>query len=164
MKFKLNIDKNADEYVEATLKTHSDFTDRLEELVSEYNGSDKITAYSDGGIISLTFANIEYITVIDSKTYAFDVKGRQYLIKSRLYEVENILPASFFRPRRRRSRSSAKSWPSARARRTSRCPSRQETRSSSRSTRARKSSLRVKNTPSWHRRTFWPRWRNNQEA
>ncbi len=97
MKFKLNIDKNADEYVEATLKTHSDFTDRLEELVSEYNGSDKITAYSDGGIISLTFANIEYITVIDSKTYAFDVKGRQYLIKSRLYEVENILPASFFR-------------------------------------------------------------------
>lgn len=97
MKLKLNIDKNAEERVEATVKSQSDFTDKLEELVYIYNGSDRITAYSDDGIKHLAFADIEYITVIDSKTYAFDVKGKQNLIKQRLYEVESILPATFFR-------------------------------------------------------------------
>ena len=97
MKFKLNIDKNAEESIEATFKSRCTLSDKLEAIVSEYNGSDRITAYDNENIISLRVPDIEYITVIDSKTYAFDIKGRQFLLKQRLYEAEEMLPSGFFR-------------------------------------------------------------------
>ncbi len=97
MKFILNIDKNAEEITQTTVKTKSDFTDELENLVMKYNGTDSITGYTDNDVKKLRFSDIEYITVINSKTYAFDTKQRQYRLKQRLYEAEELLPSSFIR-------------------------------------------------------------------
>lgn len=97
MKFILNIDKNAEEITQTTVKAKSDFTDELEALVMKYNGTDSITGYTDNDVKKIRFSDIEYITVIDSKTYAFDTKQQQYRLKQRLYEAEELLPSSFIR-------------------------------------------------------------------
>ncbi|MBQ8434364.1 MAG: LytTR family transcriptional regulator, partial [Clostridia bacterium] len=40
---------------------------------------------------------VSCLTVVDGKTYAIDDKGNQYLVKMRLYEVEQLLPNYFVR-------------------------------------------------------------------
>ncbi len=50
MKFKLNIDKNKEELVEATLHSKGDFSYKLEEMVLGYSGEDSITAYTEDDI------------------------------------------------------------------------------------------------------------------
>lgn len=97
LKFKLNIDKDAEEITEATVNAKSDFTEELEYLVMKYNRTDSITGYTDNDVKKLKFYDIEYITVIDSKTYAFDKECNQYRLKQRLYETEVLLPKSFIR-------------------------------------------------------------------
>ena len=97
MKFILNIDKNAEEITQTTVTAKSDFTDELEALVMKYNGTDSITGYTDNEVKKLKFSDIEYIIVIDSKTYAFDTQHRQFRLNQRLYEAEQLLPSSFIR-------------------------------------------------------------------
>lgn len=97
MKFKLIIDKDRDEEVVATVHERSELTDRIESLVMEYSGSQTITAYTEDDLVRLDFDHIECITVIDGKTYAIDVAGKQYRLKTRLYELEQQLPSCFIR-------------------------------------------------------------------
>ena len=97
MKFKLIIDAEQDEQIVATVHERSPLTDRIEQLVMEHNGSDRIAAYLDGEIKMLPIADIECITILGGMTYAIDARNRRYRLKQRLYELEALLPASFIR-------------------------------------------------------------------
>ncbi len=97
MKFKLIIDKTAEEEVVATVHAPSDLTAKIEELVLAHSGDDRLPVYTEDDMKMLPFAQIECITVMDGKTIAIDGKGRQYRIRMRLYEVEKLLPGYFIR-------------------------------------------------------------------
>lgn len=97
MKFKLIIDKTKDEEVVATVHSRTDLTDKIEALVMEYSGSDRIPAYTENELKMLALSDIECVTVLDGKTYAIDSRNRHYRLRHRLYELEALLPASFIR-------------------------------------------------------------------
>lgn len=97
MKFTLIIDQTKDEEVTAVVHTRSPLTDRIEELILQDAGDDRVAAYRDDELKMLPFSQIECITVLDGKTYAIDVHGTRYRLKQRLYELEAKLPACFIR-------------------------------------------------------------------
>ena len=97
MKFTLNIDKTCDEEITATVHAPSELTERIEALVREYMGRDKLPVYTEDAMKMLPMAQIECITVIDGKTWAIDTSGKRYRLKGRLYEVETLLPSTFIR-------------------------------------------------------------------
>lgn len=97
MKFSLIIDPDLDEEVIVRVHQQSPLTNQIEHLILQYNGSDKIIAYTEDEMRVLTFDIIECITVLDGKTYAIDVQNQKYRLKQRLYELETILPSSFIR-------------------------------------------------------------------
>ena len=97
MKFKIVIDKTKEEEIVATVHEPSVLTEQIQQLVMEYTGTDRITAYGEDDTVILKFQQIACITVQDGKTYAVDTKGKQYRLKQRLYELEGLLPASFIR-------------------------------------------------------------------
>ncbi|MBR4086558.1 MAG: LytTR family transcriptional regulator [Clostridia bacterium] len=97
MKFRLIIDQEKEEEVIVTVHRRSSLTDRLELLVQQEQGTDRIAAYTEDERKMLPFEEIECITVHDGKTYAIDTKGARYRLKLRLYELEKLLPACFIR-------------------------------------------------------------------
>lgn len=97
MNFELRINPEIDEAVRVNVHKRSDFTERLEQLVLEYNGEDKITAYADGEMKAIRFQELECVTVIDGKTFVIDAHGRQYKIRYKLYEAAALLPSSFIK-------------------------------------------------------------------
>ena len=97
MDFRLIIDREKKEEVVATVHERSALTDRIEMLVMEYAGTDRIPAYTEDDMKMLPYEEIECITIIDGKTYAIDREGTQYRLKQRLYELESKLPACFVR-------------------------------------------------------------------
>ena len=97
MKFTLNIDKTCEEEITATVHAPSELTERIEALVMEYMGRDKLPVYTEDEMKMLPIAQIECITVIDGKTWAIDTSGKRYRLKGRLYEVETLLPSNFIR-------------------------------------------------------------------
>ena len=97
MKFTLNIDKTCAEEITATVHAPSELTERIEALVREYMGQDKLPVYTEDEMKMLPMGQIECITVIDGKTWAIDTLGKRYRLKGRLYEVEELLPSTFIR-------------------------------------------------------------------
>lgn len=97
MKFKLIIDKERDEEIIAYVHSESELTRDIENLVLAYAGSDKLLVVGEDDIMYLSFGDIECITVIDRKIFAIDSFGKKYRIKSKLFELEEILPSYFIR-------------------------------------------------------------------
>ena len=97
MKFKMIIDQTKDEEIVATVHAPSDLTEKIQQLISEYTGTDRVAAWLEDDIQMLPFSEIACITVLDGKTVAVDSKGKQYRLKQRLYELEAVLPPSFIR-------------------------------------------------------------------
>lgn len=97
MNFRLIIDKTKDEEVVATVHQRSPLTDKIEALVLQQSGSDRIPAYTEDAMKMLMFSDIECITVLDGKTCAIDMHGSRFRLKQRLYELEAVLPACFIR-------------------------------------------------------------------
>ena len=97
MKYKLIIDKNADEEIIAIVHAPSSLTQQIEDLVYSYSGAESIMGHRDDEMRKLTFQEIECITVIDRKVIAVDAKSNQYLLKDRLRDLEDILPSYFIR-------------------------------------------------------------------
>lgn len=95
MKFKLIIDKEKEEEVVATVHSRSALTDEIEALISRH--TDRIPGYTEDDIKMLSVSEIACITVQDGKTYAIDTGNCRYRLKQRLYELEDVLPASFIR-------------------------------------------------------------------
>jgi DNA-binding LytR/AlgR family response regulator len=97
MKFSLIIDPDKPEEIVATVHERSSLTEQIEALVLQYSRTDRLIGYADDEMKILPFAQIECITVLDSKIYAIDNKNRRYRLKQRLYELEEQLPSFFIR-------------------------------------------------------------------
>ena len=97
MKYKLIIDKNAEEEIIAVVHAPSSLTQQIEDLVSGYSGFDYLMGYRDDEMRKLPFQEIECITVIDRKVIAIDKEGSRFGLKDRLRDLEGILPSYFIR-------------------------------------------------------------------
>ena len=96
MKFQLIIDERGEELITARVKKQNELTEKIEALVKEYAGESKIVCFTEDEAIILEMQKIECVTVINNKTWAITENGK-YLIKNRLYEVEEKLPFSFIK-------------------------------------------------------------------
>ena len=97
MKYRLIIDKDAEEEIVATVHAPSALTKQIEDLVCNLSGADSIMGYRDDEMRKLAFADIECITVIDRKVIAIDTAGIRYRLQDRLRELEDSLPTYFIR-------------------------------------------------------------------
>ena len=97
MKYKLIIDKNAEEEIIAIVHAPSSLTQHIENLVCSYSGADYMMGYRDDEMRKLAFEEIECITILDRKVIAIDAKGNRYSLKDRLRDLEGVLPSYFIR-------------------------------------------------------------------
>ena len=97
MKYRLIIDKNSEEEITVIVHSPSSLTQKIEDLVRTYSGTDYIMGSKDGEIRKIEFQEIECITIIDRKVIAIDTSGIPYRIQDRLRDLENILPSYFIR-------------------------------------------------------------------
>ena len=97
MKYKLIIDKDAEEEIIAVVRAPSSLTQQIENLICSYSGADGILGYREDEMRKLAFSEIECITVLDRKVVAIDTSGNHYRIQERLRDLEEILPSYFIR-------------------------------------------------------------------
>ena len=97
MKYKLIIDKNAEEEIIAIVHTPSLLTQQIENLVCSFSGVDSIMGYREDEMRKLSFEEIECITIQDRKVIAIDSKGNSYRLQDRLRDLEDLLPSYFIR-------------------------------------------------------------------
>jgi DNA-binding LytR/AlgR family response regulator len=97
MKYRLIIDKDAEEEIVAKVHAPSSLTRQIEDLVRSFSGSESILGYRDDEMRRLAFSDVECITVIDRRVIAIDTNGNRYRIQERLRELEGVLPSYFIR-------------------------------------------------------------------
>ena len=97
MKYKLIIDKDAEEEIIAIVHAPSSLTQQIENLVCNFSGADCIMGYRDDEMRKLAFSEIECITILGRRVIAIDTHGTQYRIQDRLRDLEDILPSYFIR-------------------------------------------------------------------
>ena len=97
MKYKLIIDKDAEEEITVIAHAPSSLTQQIEDLLYQHSGSDSIMGYREDEIRKLTLGEIECITVLDRKVIAIDIHGNHFTLKDRLRDLEEILPTYFIR-------------------------------------------------------------------
>ena len=97
MKYRLIIDREAEEEIIAIVHGPSALTQKIEDLVRGYSGQDSILGWRDEGMRRLSFEEIECVTVLNRKVMAIDARGDQYRLQDRLRELEGILPSYFIR-------------------------------------------------------------------
>ena len=97
MKYKLIIDKTAEEEIIAIVHAPSSLTREIEDLVCSFSGSDSIMGYREDEMRKLPFSEIECITILDRKVIAIDDRGNRYRIQDRLRDLEEMLPSYFIR-------------------------------------------------------------------
>lgn len=97
MKYKLIIDKDAEEEIIVVAHAPSSLTQQIEDLVRGYSGADCIMGYREDTMRRLSFSEIECITVLERKVIVIDTEGNQYRIQDRLRDLEEILPSYFIR-------------------------------------------------------------------
>lgn len=97
MKYKLIIDKDAEEEIIAIVHAPSSLTQQIENLVCSFSGVDSIMGHRDDEMRKLAFQEIECITILDRKVIAIDTQGKHYRIQERLRDLEDVLPSYFIR-------------------------------------------------------------------
>ena len=97
MKYKLIIDKNAEEEIIAIVHEPSSLTRKIEDLVLDFSGADGILGYREDEMRKLSFGDIECVTILDRKVVAIDTQGVSYFLRDRLRDLEAILPSYFIR-------------------------------------------------------------------
>ena len=97
MKYKLIIDKDAEEEIIAIVHGPSSLTQQIENLVCTFSGTDWLMGYREDEMRKLTFQEMECITVLDRKVIAIDSDGNHYRVQERLRDLEEILPSYFIR-------------------------------------------------------------------
>ena len=97
MKYELIIDKDAPESVIVTARAPSALTQKIEDLVRNYAGTDSILGFREDELRRLQFSDIECITILDRKVMAIDRAGKEYRIQERLRDLEQLLPSYFIR-------------------------------------------------------------------
>ena len=107
MIFKLQLDRNHEEEIVATVHQRTALIDEIERLVMQDNLSEQIPGYEEDEIVMLDLKQIDCFFVEDERTYAHCQDGKQYLIRRRLYELEKNLPGYY----ERISKSAIANWP-----------------------------------------------------
>ena len=97
MKYRLIIDKNAEEEIVAVVHAPSALTQQIENLICSFSGTDSIVGYREDERRKLAFEEIECITVLERKVIAIDARGVHYRLQERLRELEERLPSYFIR-------------------------------------------------------------------
>ena len=97
MKYRLVIDKEAEEEIIAIVHAPSSLTEQIENLIRNFSGADSLIGYSEDTMRRLSFGEIECITVLDRKVMAIDTAGNRYRLQDRLRELEAVLPSYFIR-------------------------------------------------------------------
>ena len=97
MKYRLIIDKNAEEEIIAVVRAPSALTQQIENLVCSLSGSDTLMGHREDEMRRLSFSEIECITVLERKVIAIDRKGIHYRLQDSLRRLEEILPSNFIR-------------------------------------------------------------------
>ena len=97
MKYRLVIDKQAEEEIIAVVHAPSSLTQQIENLVCSYSGADYLMGYREDEIRRLAFREIECITILSRKVIAIDTAGTQFSLKDRLRDLEEMLPSYFIR-------------------------------------------------------------------
>ena len=97
MKYRLIIDKDAEEEIVAVVHGPSELTRRIEDLVRDYSGTDSILLIGEDELRRMEFSEIECFTVLDRRVIAIDGTGTHYRVQERLRELEEILPSYFIR-------------------------------------------------------------------
>ena len=97
MRYKLIIDKNAEEEITVIAHAPSFLTKQIEDLVCSYSGEDFVMGSREDELRRLPYAEIECITVLDRKVIAIDGAGSRYRIQDRLRDLEAVLPSYFIR-------------------------------------------------------------------
>ncbi len=97
MKYRLVINKEAEEEIIAVVHAPSALTQQIENLVRNDSGADHLMGYRDEEMRKLAFSEIECITVLSRKVIAIDSDGRQYRLQDRLRDLESLLPSYFIR-------------------------------------------------------------------
>ena len=97
MKYRIIIDKKAEEEIIAIVHAPSSLTQQIENLVCSFSGTDSLMGYREDEMRKLSFKEIECITIIDRKVMAIDTQGNRYRIQKRLRDLEAILPSYFIR-------------------------------------------------------------------
>lgn len=97
MKYRLIIDKNAEEEIVVVAHAPSSLTQKIEDLACNFSGTDFLLGYRDEEIRKLYFNEIECITVLKRKVIAIDTNNERYSLKDRLRDLEYVLPSYFIR-------------------------------------------------------------------
>ena len=97
MKYKLIIDKTAEEEITVIAHGPSSLTQQIEDLVCSHSGSDSIMGYREDEMRKLPFSEIECITILNRKVVAIDSCGTHYSLRDRLRDLEERLPSYFIR-------------------------------------------------------------------
>lgn len=97
MKYRLIIDREAEEEIIAVVHAPSELTRQIEELVYSPSGTGGILGYREEEMRKLPFEQIECITILDRKVMAIDSGGRRFTLKNRLRDLEAVLPPYFIR-------------------------------------------------------------------
>ena len=97
MKYKLIIDKEAEEEIVAIVHAPSSLTQQIEDLICGYSGTDSLLGYREDEMRRLAFQDIECITVLGRKVIAIDSHGTHYRLQDRLRDLEAVLPSYFIR-------------------------------------------------------------------
>ena len=95
MKFKLIIDKNAEECITAVCHERTPIIDQIESIIQKESNDNSIIGYANDEFKTIEFESIEVIYVEGGKTFAVLDDKRTYRVKLRLYEVESLLPTNF---------------------------------------------------------------------
>ena len=93
MKFEIFIDKECEERVIVYAHEKTKLTDAIQQLVTE---TDALVGNNGKQYVKLSFADIYCFTVEENKVFALTESERLQL-KSRLYNLEEIMPESFIK-------------------------------------------------------------------
>ena len=94
MKYELIIDKDKEESIIITVHNKNELINRIEDLLKM--NSHNIMGYLEEKIVPIDFNDVYAIYTNDSKVYV-SINNKDYLIKERLYQIEEIIDDSFIK-------------------------------------------------------------------
>jgi DNA-binding LytR/AlgR family response regulator len=94
MKIKTIINPLIEERIEIYSKEYNNLIKQIEELIRNYNNN--LIGYFEDEIVPLKFDEVYRFFIEDKKIFA-STKDKKYLIKLRLYQIEELVNSSFIK-------------------------------------------------------------------